>query len=165
MTDNFPDLFSDLFSELVDKRLFKKNKGESVTDEDMQIAAAILLFEVAKSDGVIDRLEIAQVISTLKRRFDLDGDSVGKLIEHASDGENANRDLELFSEKIREYWSHDQRMKLLRNFWEIAFADDVVDDRERDFISKSAKLLDISEADSEEIAKHAEFSNRTKTQI
>lgn len=162
MTDNFPDLFSDLFSELVDKRLFKKDNGESISDEDIQVAAAIFMFEVAKSDGVIDRLEIAQVINTLKRRFDLDGESVGKLIEQASDGRDGNRDLELFSEKLRQYWSHDQRMKLLRNFWEIAFADEVVDQRERDFISKSAMLLDISEADSEEIAKHAEFSNRTK---
>lgn len=110
---------------------------------DAKRAAAILLVAVVKADGRVDRIEFAEVIDVLSRRFDLAADDVGQLLETASDFSTMEHDLEEFTVLLCNTWSQDERLDLLLSFWEIALADQQIDDRERQLINKLAYLLDL----------------------
>lgn len=111
---------------------------------DAPTSAAVLLVAVIKADGVVDRLEFAEVIDILGRRFQMSAGMVGRLLEGASDSVSMQYDLEVFTQYLRDQWSHDERRELLKNFWEIAIADNLIDDRETTLIEKLAKLLNLT---------------------
>ena len=144
------------FSDDIEVRLFNMNVQYSRSVIDIQLASAILLFEVVKADGRIDRLEVGKVIDILREKFALGGDEIGRLLEMVSDKGNETLHLESFTKKIREYWQQDERLKLLKDFWVIASADQDIDERETDLIYKIAKLLNLNDDEINKAREHAE---------
>jgi len=144
------------FSDEIEIRLFNINTQYDRSVIDIQLAAAILLFEVVKADGRVDRLEVSKVIDILRNKFALDGEQIGRLLEMVSDKGNEGLHLESFTKKIREHWNQDERLKLLKDFWRIATADQDIDDKETDLIYKIAKLLNLNEDEITKAREHAE---------
>jgi len=134
------------FKDIMDQRLFAgENSGRS--DSDIQLAAAILMFEVIMSDGHVDRMEMAELVDILRRQFDLDGEEIGHILESVRNVGGEQLDLSSFALKLRNQWSQDERLRLLNNLWVIALADQIIDDRERKLIEEIALILDLSETD------------------
>jgi len=130
------------FSDILDQCMLEAEQ-QSQQKIDPKIAAAVLLVAVIKADGRVDRMEFAEVIDILGKRFNLDGSEVGLLLESASDSSLVEHDLQQFTLHLRNAWDESERASLLRNFWEIAIADQSIDDRERSLIDHLAKLLDL----------------------
>lgn len=135
----------DKFSDLVEQRLFKAEQDAGLSEADIQLAAAILMFEVVMSDGHVDRMEIAEMVEMLRKQFGLGGEEIGKILEQVRAHSGEKLELEPFSLKLRQYWDDDQRLRLLNNLWIIALADQVIDDRERVMIDEFAKSLGLSD--------------------
>ncbi len=145
------------FSEVLDQCMLdaEQRKNNRV---DAKIAAAILLIAVVKADGRVERLEFAEVIEILSKRFNLPASEVGQLLEQASDSARMEHDLKDFTLHLRNAWNQQERLNLLKSFWEIAIADNLIDDRERSLIQRLAHLLDLP---ADEIAKaHDHAENR-----
>ena len=124
--------------------LFEISIDASSTEIDIQLATAVLLFEIVKSDGHVDRVEVTRVIEILRERFSLSGEQVGRLLEMISD-DGTQAPLQSFTDKIREHWGFEQRLLLLENFWVIAIADKIIDERETKIISDLAQLLNLND--------------------
>jgi len=66
-------------------RLFDAPSEDSVDDEQrFHLAAAILLFEVAKSDHQVDEVELQRLEHVLREQWQLDEQSLLELMEVAS---------------------------------------------------------------------------------
>ncbi|MFT5135154.1 MAG: DnaJ like chaperone protein [Arenicella sp.] len=134
----------DKFSDLIEPRLFKTEQTAGLTEADIQLAAAILMFEIIVSDGHVDRMEIAEMVDILRKQFGLDGEQIGAILVQVRAVSGERLELEPFCLKLRQYWDDDQRLLLLNNLWIIALADRVLDDRERSIIDQFAKSLNLS---------------------
>jgi DnaJ like chaperone protein len=135
----------DKFNDLIEPRLFKTEQAAGLTEADIQLAAAILMFEIMVSDGHVDRVEIAEMVDILRKQFGLDGEEIGAILVQVRAVSGERLELEPFCLKLRQYWDDDQRLLLLNNLWIIALADRVLDDRERSIIDQFAKSLNLSD--------------------
>jgi uncharacterized tellurite resistance protein B-like protein len=139
----------DKFNELVEHRLFRAEQNVGLTQADIQLAAAILMFEVIMSDGHVDRMEIAELVEILRKQFGLSGEAIGEILEQVRTVSGEKLELEPFCMKLRQYWDDDQRLRLLNDLWIIALADQTIDNRERIMIDKFARSLGLSDKDIE----------------
>ncbi|MFT6725429.1 MAG: putative tellurite resistance protein B-like protein, partial [Arenicella sp.] len=100
------------------KTLFKKAKvDQQPSDQDLKLAAATLMFEVVRSDGVIDQVELEQMGKILQREFKLNQDEVDELFELAKDTADQAISLQGFTRDICDNWGNAKRMKLLEYLW------------------------------------------------
>jgi uncharacterized tellurite resistance protein B-like protein len=130
---------------------------------DSKIAAAILLVAVVKADGEVNRMEFAEVIDILGKRFNMPPKEIGTLLEEASDSIEAEHDLAEFTLHLRNAWDQQERLNLLRSFWEIAIADDLIDNQERSLINRLASLLDLPSTEITKARERAEEVLQLKT--
>ena len=135
------------FSDVLELTLFDASEEAKRSPSSIQLAAAILMFEVVKADGRVDRMEMAEMIELLQKNFTLSGEDVGTLLEMAGDMANEASRLEPFTLKIRQNWNAEERLQLLKDFWIIAIADRDIDDREIELIQSIADKLDLAEDD------------------
>ena len=134
------------FSDVLDQAMLDAEQRRN-SRIDAKIAAAILLVAVVKADGEVNRMEFAEVIDILAKRFNMPLKEVGKLLEEASDSIEMEHDLAEFTLHLRNVWNQEERLNLLRSFWEIAIADDLIDNQERSLIDRLASLLDLPSAE------------------
>lgn len=136
---------ADNISDIMDQRLFKAVREADLSEADIQLAAAVLLFEVSMSDGHVDRMEIAELVEILRKQFNLDGKEIGRILESVRAANGEKLQLDIFTYKLKQFWNEEQRVRLLNNLWVIALADRVIDDRERALIDQIANSLNIDE--------------------
>ena len=135
----------DKFNDVLELSLFNSSEDAKRSPSSIQLAAAILMFEVVKADGHVDRMEVAEMIEILRKNFDLNGDEIGTLLEMAGDAGNEELHLESFGLKIRQNWNAEERLQLLKDFWIIAIADRDLDQRESDLIQRIADMLELND--------------------
>lgn len=140
------------------KTLFKKAKvDQQPSDQDLKLAAATLMFEVVRSDGVIDQVELEQMGEILQREFKLNQDEVDELFELAKDTADQAISLQGFTRDICDNWGNAKRMKLLEYLWMLALADETIDPHERHLVRKVGGLLYLNDA---EVAQSREQAKR-----
>lgn len=129
------------------KTLFKKGKIErDPSDQDLKLAAATLMFEVIRSDGQIDPVELSHMAEILRREFNLNEEEFDELFQLAEDTANEAISLQGFTRDICDNWGSDKRMKLLEYLWTLALADEQIDPHERHLVRKVAGLLYLNDA-------------------
>ena len=140
------------------KTLFKKAKvDQQPSDQDLKLAAATLMFEVVRSDGVIDQVELEQMGEILQREFKLNQDEVDELFELAKDTADQAISLQGFTRDMCDNWGNAKRMKLLEYLWMLALADETIDPHERHLVRKVGGLLYLNDA---EVAQSREQAKR-----
>jgi len=125
------------------------NKGKvnkEPSDQDLKLAAATLMFEVVRSDGRIDQVELIYMSEILRREFKLNEQELEELFQLAKDTANEATSLQGFTRDICNNWGASKRMKLLEYLWMLALADDQIDPHERHLVRKVAGLLYLNEA-------------------
>ena len=136
MLDKLKQLFSDttcLSSEQKQDRL--------------QLAAAVLMFEVSKSDDSVDAVEIDRIKQILAQRFSLDASTIQSIVDHAQQKSDQAISLHEFTRDICDACDYEERLTILKHLWEVAFADGQIDTHERHFIRKIASLLYLTDQD------------------
>lgn len=112
----------------------------------IQYATAALLIEVSKADSDEDEVERAVIRVMLQDTFDLDDETLDKIVELADDG-SESRDVNQFTNMINEFYGEADKKKLVEYLWVVAFADGRLDKYEEQFIAKVAGLLGLSDGD------------------
>ena len=141
------------------RTLIKKNNN---TDNDnneleLKLAAATLMFEVIRSDGRVDKVELIYMGEILRREFKLSEEEVEELFKQAKDTAHEATSLQGFTREICDNWGNNKRVKLLEYLWMLALADDRIDPHERHLVRKVAGLLYLTDrqiTESRERAKH-----------
>lgn len=131
---------------LINKILGVKGKSDTVqsdtTDEiKIEIAACVVLVEVAESDSECTEDEIGHVLETMKSTFNLSREHAEEMIELARQARNKSVDLWQFTNQINQSFNHSEKIKLLEAVWQVIYADGRIDKHEDYLVHKLANLL------------------------
>ena len=113
----------------------------------MELAAAVLLFEVAWADQRISDVEIETVRRTLVREFGIDESTVDALVAESRSQHEDSVGVHRFTRAIVDAWSPEQRFQLVVQLWRLAYCDAGLDKYEDATIRKLADLLYVSYRD------------------
>ena len=130
-------------------QLFSATKTPSETDEQhlSQLAATALLIELCRADNSVDAVEIAEVISIAQSTFKLSEQAAEKLLEDAQQKNNEATSLFEFTEIINNYFDKAAKYQLIKNIWQVAYADKKIDQHEDHLIRKVADLIYVGHGD------------------
>ena len=128
---------------------FKKNKSEkkiSIKPSfEMELTAAVLAYEIARSDGEISNDELnvlMQEIEKISLKVGKDKNEVLKIVEiYSKDSVSFHE----FIEDINSTYSKDEKISLLRFMWETAYADGKLDIDEERLVRRVADLIKIKD--------------------
>ena len=128
---------------------FKKNNLEETNDKkpsfEIELTAAVLAYEIARSDGNIGNEELRLLMDEIKiisKKVGKDEKEIYKIIEIYS---NDSVSFYEFVEDINSNYSKEEKHSLLKFMWEIAFADGKLDVNEERLIRRLADLIKIKD--------------------
>lgn len=110
----------------------------------LQLATAVLLVEVMRADPAIKDDEKAAVLNTLRDKFLLAEDELARLVELAENTARTSYDYHRFTSSMNDHFSHEQKIHVVENMWQVAYADAHLDAHENHLISKIAGLLHVT---------------------
>lgn len=109
-----------------------------------QIAAAVLLVEVARSDQNFSDAERQAVLGSVQRKFRLSPAEAQQLIELAEAESRTAHDIYQFTSQIDATFPLEQKVRLLEELWRAAYSDSVLHEYEEHLIRRIADLLHLS---------------------
>lgn len=115
--------------------------------QQMQLAAAVLLVEVAAIDNHFADDESETLLHILKDKFRLPADAVTQLKEQASEARANASSLHDHTRIVHENFSLQQKIELVGNMWQIAYADGELDKYEEYIIRRVSELIYVSHND------------------
>lgn len=128
---------------------FKKNTPVDNSDQEVsfeiELTAAVLAYEVARSDGEISDSELdvlMQEISSISKKVGKEESEIFKIIEIYS------KDSVSFYEfvyDINKNYSKEEKLALLKFVWKIAYADGHLEVNEEKLIRRLAELIMIKD--------------------
>jgi uncharacterized tellurite resistance protein B-like protein len=122
----------------------KPNEAEASAARRAQIAAAVLLVEVARSDHDFSETERQSVLRSVQDRFGLSAAEAGELVALAEAQSREAYDIYQFTSKIDAAFSPDDKVRLLEELWRAAYADSVLHAHEEYLIRRVADMLHLS---------------------
>lgn len=123
--------------------LLGANESEADSPLSIEIACAVLLCEVMRADSVFTESEQDKLSEILTQKFDLTDQEVSDILEQAFElSENAH-DFYKFTSKLNQYYSLDERIKIVTLLWQMAYADGNLANIEEHIIRKIADLLHL----------------------
>jgi uncharacterized tellurite resistance protein B-like protein len=119
-------------------------QDETTAERRVQIAAAVLLVEVARSDHEFSEPERQAVLASVQGRFGLSASDARELVSLAETESREAHDIYQFTSKIDASFSPDEKMRLLEELWRAAYADSVLHAYEEHLIRRVADMLHLS---------------------
>lgn len=138
------------------KKLLFERHGEGgqparFDGDEKQLAEAALMFHVIAADGIITAEERERFASLLERHFGLAQAETAALMEAARQADNEAIDLYGFTSILKRELDRDERFQLIRNLWEMVYADGVVHELEDNIVWRIADLLGVEGRDRMEL--------------
>jgi len=115
--------------------------------DDSRLAVAALLVHSMTVDGATSDVEHAKLEDLLTRRFGISGSDLDLLVRDATEAESDAVDLYRFTSVLKRQMSEEERIRVIENLWEIAFADGVSTEFEENLVWRVAELLGVSARD------------------
>ena len=112
-----------------------------------QLATAVLLFDVMRSDDTLSGAERALALSALRKRFALSEDALAQLMVQAEQTAKGANDYFSFTSLMNDSFTQEQKIQVVEFMWQVAYADDSIDENENHLISKIAGLLHVKHGD------------------
>lgn len=121
--------------------------SDSEHEHTLQLATAVLLVEVMRSDLHSSTSEHEAVINALRRKFALAEDEITRLMELAVQSAEDAYDYHRFTSKINKGFSIPDKVKIIELMWRVAYADGHLSAHENHLMRKVAALLYIPNAE------------------
>ena len=128
-------------------KFFKSGSPEVKVDDDInsvEMAAAVLLIEMARADFEQDDLENEMIIELLKEYFLLDHEDVHDLFFEAEKIADNSVSLHEFTRTLHETLNEEAKNEIIEMLWRLALIDDSLDRYEDYLVRKVADLLYVS---------------------
>src|SRR5579863_6226296 len=122
------------------KSLFERSHPDDPAQQ-LRVAAAALLIEMARMDDVISMADRAAVIAALRSQFDLNDDEIKTLLDLAERAAREAIDYYHFTSLLNAHLDLAQKTALIENLWRVAYADGALDKYEDHLLHKLADLL------------------------
>ncbi|MEC9406900.1 MAG: TerB family tellurite resistance protein [Abyssibacter sp.] len=115
--------------------------------DDVQLAAAVLMVEVARADFSEDAVERRAVEAELRSAFGLDEGQVARLMQAASRRADEAVSLHRFVATINDSLSYADKLDVLTQLWRVAYADGELDKHEEHLMRRFSDMLHIPHRD------------------
>lgn len=125
-----------------------------------QLAIAVLLFEAAASDGVIDDSERGRIEALLSNHFGLDEAALKTLCAEALQTQRDAVELSRFTRAIKDHFEFDERIEVIEMLWDIVYADGQVDDYEANLMRRIGGLIYVDDKANGQARKRAEAKRK-----
>lgn len=112
-----------------------------------QIAAAVLLLEMAHVDHRHDEVEYAEIRRQLRAHFGLDADEVEQLLATAHPEAESAVSLYRYLKTLNEGLDPVEKRQVLEMLWRVAYADRRLDAHEEHLLREVADLLYLPHSD------------------
>lgn len=119
-------------------------------DKDTDIinnACAALLIETALADNVFNEQELSSMKQTLKIVYKIEEKDIDELINESKKKVLESTSLYEYTRLINDMCNYEDKLRLIKNLWSIAFADQQLDKYEEYLIRKISDLLHVSHKD------------------
>lgn len=113
----------------------------------VQLACAALLLELGTADQHLDENEQQVLLDILSSTFALKDQELQQLQTLAEQEKRSATSLYQFTTLINENYDYEQKVKLLQQLWQVAYADGRLDRYEEHLIRKITELLYLSHGD------------------
>lgn len=129
----------------------KFGKEEEIQEESnltlLNNSCAALLVEIAFADKDFDETEKASLKQSLIETYALDESDIEEIIKDAEETVSESTSLYGYTSIVNTEFQYEDKLKLLRNLWKIAYADGYLDKYEEHLLRKISDLIHISHSD------------------
>ncbi len=119
-----------------------------VEEEDLPLAAAALLAEVALADGGLAVEEETIIEELLAEHFSLPREDAGELMERGRQAAENSVELYGFARRVKDGADEAQRIRLMELLWSVVLVDGRLDDHEASLMRRIAGLIFVADKDS-----------------
>lgn len=128
------------------KKLLSAAPATSAAEEKdrVQVAACVLLLEMAHSDEEFHEMESVLIRDLLQKKFELSDEAAQELIELAQIERRESLDLYQFTSQINNNFSIEEKLEIMEGLWRIIYADGVLDKYEEYLARRLTDLLRLS---------------------
>ncbi len=120
---------------------------DEVSEHALQIATAALLVEMMRADSEISEDEKKTVTNTIRSKFMLTDEETDALLKLAEDTIWESNGYFEFTSLINKGFNREEKIKVIEQLWEVAFADAILDKHEEYMVRRIADLLYVSHKD------------------
>jgi len=125
------------------KKINEASNPQSHDELTIEMACAVLLCEVVRADGHLDQQEQIKLSALLVQQFSLEEDEVNDIVSKALLLSEHATDFYQFTSKLNQYYSIEERIKIVELLWVLAYADGELASIEEHIIRKIADLLHL----------------------
>jgi len=130
-----------------DLYLNKDIKAEIPLQRRLQMASAALMVEMLHVDEQVTTEEDEKLRLLLKQRFNLDSSEIEALIDLAHNEKHEATDYFQFTSLLNEHYSQQQKIDLVEDLWQLAYADHELDKYEEHLLRRLSELLHVPHQD------------------
>ena len=127
--------------------LSEESKQVIPLERRLQMATAALMVEMLHVDEHVSAEEDETLRDILKQRFKLDSSEIESLIDLAHNEKHEATDYYAFTSLINTHYTQQQKIKLVEDLWQLAYADDRLDKYEEHLLRRLADLLHVPHRD------------------
>jgi uncharacterized tellurite resistance protein B-like protein len=109
----------------------------------LQLATAVLLVEVMRTDPEVGADERRAVVDALRDKFALADDEIDRLIELAEHTARDASDYYRFTSRVNEGFEMAQKVRIVELMWRVAYADGHLSAHEKHVLWRIADLLHV----------------------
>ena len=138
------------------KNIFEtKNQEIKHNESDNLELLCGLMIEAAKTDGVVDDIEINRIKLILIDTFEENPNEVKVILNRALENIDNDKSLHFYTSRINKTFNDEKKIILLETLWEIILSDGEIHDYESSLIRRLSGLLYISDVNSGNARKRA----------
>ena len=132
------------------KKLFQRRQPIQEGSSDRVDVILRLMFEIAISDGNLDKAELA-ILKKRASQISAVGEKSSDIIKKVIEETELSSSLYPTVKEINEEFSIDQKKEILQNLWELVAADGIINHYEENLFFKIAALIKIKRSQANQI--------------
>lgn len=155
-----PSIKSSKLKLFIERHFSKPSTDEKTIEHELQLACAALMFEMIRIDDVIQSDEEQKLITIINQQNELSEDETNELIDLAKDKMHDAVDYYQFTSLLNKHYTQEQKQLLIKQLWELALADNVIDKYEEHLVRNLAELLHVPHSAFMQMKHKAQDSNK-----
>ena len=128
--------------------IFKKKKIDEVESQEgfeLELTAAVLAYEIARSDGEISESELGVLLSEIKKIATNVGKTEQDILNIIEEYSKNSISFHEFIEDINKDFTKEDKLSLIKFLWDVAYADTILEVNEERLIRRIADLINIKD--------------------
>lgn len=128
---------------------FKKEKNvendKKEKNFEIELTAAVLAYEIARSDGEISESELEVLLSEIKKIATDVGKTEQDILNIIEEYSKNSISFHEFIEDINKDFTKEDKLSLIKFLWDVAYADTILEVNEERLIRRIADLINIKD--------------------